>query len=276
MLDKKGDGLIFTIRSFNMFECPFLKHFLSGLKRDGLVFLGIIAYSTWCAGNIYGQASTAEKEYYQWFDERTGVEHSNLYEGTLSFEKYATTNGEHKFFESLDYLKGDIVYDGETYFNVDMKYDLYEDELILPLRSDTKVVMLQLVKERVKEFVIDDHRFIKIEDKKSSNEDTDGFFEMIMKTPFFTVLKKYKKVRYSVYKKNMALNKFVGEVNYYVDYKNQLYRVKNKKDIIKIFPQYKNDLSKHSTKSQAKKDKENYLIGLLNVVLNHMKSEKTY
>ncbi|MEX0313993.1 MAG: hypothetical protein AB3N18_07435, partial [Allomuricauda sp.] len=86
--------------------------------------------------------------------------------------------------------------------------------------------------------------------------------------------KKHKKARYPVYKKNMVLSKFVGEADYYLDYGDTLYQIKKKKDIIKIFPQYKTDLNKNSGKSKGKTEKDKHLVKLLDIVHNRMQLEK--
>ncbi|MEX0316080.1 MAG: hypothetical protein AB3N18_18010, partial [Allomuricauda sp.] len=77
-------------------------------KNTGKTYVVIVVlfmlFSVFC--EVKAQNFVAQKEYYQWFDKKTGTEHSNLYEGILSIEKYGTLNGNHKFFESLDYLNG--------------------------------------------------------------------------------------------------------------------------------------------------------------------------
>ena len=82
-------------------------------------------------------------------------------------------------------------------------------------------MMLQLIKDRISEFVIDGHRFVKRDSKENESNGTDGFFEVIMENPFFTALKKHKKVKHPVYKKNKVFSKFVGDEEYFIDFENQ-------------------------------------------------------
>ncbi|SNZ00483.1 hypothetical protein [Flagellimonas pacifica] len=249
----------------SLIDCAYIPK-MSTLKK----YIGVIVFFSF-SGCAYCQTLNEEKDFYIWFDEMAGIENANLYEGTVHVQKYATLDGEHKFYKTFNYLNGHIVYNGEAYFNIDMKYDIYEDEILLALRSSSRVMMLQLIKERIKEFVIDERRFIGMENESST---TFGFYEALMETSFFTFLKKHKKIRYPS-KKNILFHRFVIKNEYYLNYKQRNYNIRNKKDIIKIFPQYKTSLNKFSMESLRKTDKDEYLLKLLDVVHNNLQSEKT-
>lgn len=217
-------------------------------------------------GWAFGQTSIQEKDHYNWFDKTTGIENTNLLEGTLTVEKYGTVDGTHKFYASNDYLNGHIVFDGETYFDVDMKYDLSEDELLLPLRSNTQVQLLKLVKERISEFVIDEHKFIQIIHKGEDQAKVTSFYEMLSDTPLFKLLKKHKKVGFANYKKNLVLYKFASKNTYFVNYGNHFTEIKNKKDILRIFPEAKSSLNKQPFDHLRKTNRDEYFIKMMEVV----------
>ncbi|MCL6265473.1 hypothetical protein [Flagellimonas myxillae] len=222
----------------------------------------------------FGQTSVPEQEYYRWFDTATGWESSNLFEGTLTTEKYGTLDGNHKYYDSNDYLTGHIVFDGATYFDVKLRYDIYEDELLLPLRSDSRAMMLKLVKERIAEFQIGGHRFIGVSNEDHENGQVYGFYEVLKQTSLLSLLKKHKKVGFANYKKNYVRYRFVDKSEYYVDHTGELFKIKNKKDILKIFPQLRGKLNKQSFESLRKKDMDTYLIKMIEVVHQFL-SQKT-
>ena len=235
------------------------------MKQNKVTFL-VYIWALVVSGSGYGQTSSLEKAHYNWFDTTTGMETSNLMEGTLVVEKYATLDGYHKFYTSNDYVNGHIVFDGETYFDVDLKYDLYEDELLLPLRSTSKALMLKLVKERVGQFEIDGRIFVRLGPWEDNKDEVSGFFEVLAKTAFFTLLKKHKKEGYTNFKRNMVLYKFVKKDQYYIEKGGKLYKVKNKRDIIKIFPESKTHLNQLPLEPLRKSNMDAYLVKLMDVV----------
>ncbi|WP_422348408.1 hypothetical protein [Flagellimonas sp.] len=226
-------------------------------------------------GWALGQSSIQEKDHYNWFDKTTGIENTNLLEGTLTVAKYGTVDGTHKFYASNDYLKGHIVFDGETYFDVDMKYDLYEDELLLPLRSDAQVQLLKLVKERISEFVIDGRRFLAVVHEGEGQAKVTSFYEVLSENPLFRLLKKHKKVGFANYKKNLVRYKFVSKNAYYVNHGGHLTEIKNKKDILRIFPEAKSALNKQSFDNLKKTNRDEYVIKMMEVIHQQLLSNKS-
>ncbi|SHG21822.1 hypothetical protein [Flagellimonas flava] len=220
------------------------------------------------------QLQQEEQDYYNWFDGITGVENSNLYEGTLTVENYALEKGSHRFFESPNYLVGSIVYDDETYFNISMKYDIYEDELLLGLRSDSGIKLLQLVKDRIKGFTIDGHRFRSMGCGMDEQVQGSGFYEVLQENASFSFLKKHYKEKFSKYGKNRIFHKFVDKTKYFLFYKNSCYTIKSKKDIFKIFPQFRTELNSRSPR-KSKASNEAYLTRLLQTVDYLISNEKT-
>ena len=97
----------------------------------------------------YGQLKNQEKESYLWFDEVLGPENVNLYNGLNYIEKYKTKNGNHKFFNSENTLPNSlIIYEGQPYYNVKIKYDSFEDQVLVVSNN-----VVQLTREHVLKFL---------------------------------------------------------------------------------------------------------------------------
>lgn len=241
-------------------------------KYPSNLLLFILLFS--CCIITWGQSKNQESDYYVWFDEITGVENSNLYEGTVYVEEYPAFNKSSRFFNSLDYLPGQIVYGGETYFNLTMKYDVYGDEVLLGLRNDSKFMMLQILRDKVSSFVIDGHKFVNLYPSENQKNSIAGFHEVLLETSFFTFFKKHKKLKYARHQKSRVFYKFSDKHEYYLNYNNQYYPVKNKKDIIKIFSESGKDIDKHLIKPPKDKDPDTYMTQLLQVMNNHLLSKE--
>ncbi len=236
------------------------------------MLLTILWLVTWFTS--MAQLQEEEQSYYNWFDGITGVENSNLYEGTLTVENYALEKGSHRFFKSPNYLVGSIVYDDQAYFNISMKYDIYEDELLLGLRSDSGIKLLQLVKDRVKEFAIDGHRFRSMGCEMDEQAKGFGFYEVLNENASFSFLKKHYKEKFSKYGKNRVFHKFADKTKYFLLYGGRCYPIRTKKDVLKIFPQYRSEL-KGRSHGQRKANNQVYLTRLLQTVDYLILNEKT-
>ena len=220
------------------------------------------------------QASLDESSRYQWFDYMIGIGNSGLYSGVVYKEKYLIINDKHKFFHSSNSLYGFISYDGQPHFDVPMKYDLYEDEVLVKF----KITTLLLAKSKIDSFIVDNTKFLKInyEAKDPKDVKLDGFFELLAETSFYKLIKKHKKKKIERIGNKFTYYEFNDKNIYFLLYKNSYHKISTKSDIVKIFPQFKQEIMSYSNKSLRRRDKEAYLLDLLNRVSEiHSKTNLT-
>jgi len=79
------------------------------------------------------------------------------------------------YFQSAGMLKGDVFYDGNLYPDINMQYDLEEDNLVISDYSGN--VFIRLVKEKVQYFIIDGHRFDHL--RAAAGLPADGYYESL-------------------------------------------------------------------------------------------------
>jgi len=97
---------------------------------------------------------------------------SRLYNGER-YEFYSPAiKGNPYFMLATDWNQGTIVYDGFTYKNVSIRYDLYKDLLIIPLYKS--FLKMSLISEKVASFDVLDHHFIYI---KTGVSVSAGFYD---------------------------------------------------------------------------------------------------
>ena len=101
---------------------------------------------------IYSQIDINANNYYTWFDASVGNGNSGIYNGTLFIEKYITAPNNHSFFLDSTYKLGNLIYDNQPYYNIYLKYDLHEDQLIAKLPYQSNFLFIKLIKEKVKSF----------------------------------------------------------------------------------------------------------------------------
>ena len=92
-----------------------------------------------------------------------GVEYTN---GLVFFN-------ETPFFLGDDFFNGDVKYHGNWYKNVSLQYDCKNDVLVV--LDQSKEVKVQLINEKLEEFVIGEHHFVKQKFQKPNGE----FYEQV-------------------------------------------------------------------------------------------------
>lgn len=196
------------------------------------------------SGELLAQASS-ERDYYNWFDAQIGIENTGIFNGIRYKELYRVNDGKHKFYKSPEYLTGNLVYDGQPYYDIQLKYDLFEDELIIELQTSSGSSILKLLKDEVDAFEIDDRNFRHLRNTRvyKSNDRIDGFYEVLTEGTSMTLLKKHRKTRKKVLENRTVLSEFLNDDAYYVYYQDLFYPIKNKNDLIKIFPGIKKQIN---------------------------------
>ncbi len=223
--------------------------------------------------SAYGQQAKDISPYYNWFDGMVGVENTGLYRGMEYVEAYRTINDKHKFFESPLFREGSLVYGGEPYFNVPMKYDLNQDQILVNLDSKYGFSVFKLIQDQISEFTLDGHHFIRVDYKDKNGANISGFEEELVSNPYFTFLKKYRKTPLERTKDRRLYYEFKSINRYSIIYKDVYYEVENKNDLKRIFPELKREINGYSDKPLMKHNFDLYMKAVLEVVYTSMSED---
>jgi hypothetical protein len=219
------------------------------------------------------QNTYSQKNIYKWFDKIVGIENTGLFEGTEYKEKYRTIRGNHKFFTSSQYLTGNIVYNGQPYYDIKLRYDIYEDDLIANLQSNFGFSTLKLIKDKIESFSLNNQLFVKLSyqtDNRTFTKDMNGFYALLFKNPNLILYKKYKKTIKKLLDKSFVYYKFKNQNTYLIYFNNKYHKIMSKKELIALFPkhqEYINILFKNIDTSQNSKF-DKLMIQLMQLVTN--------
>ena len=216
---------------------------------------------------------TSQSSYYNWFDNLIGVENTGLFDGIQYKEQYRTINEKHKFYNSPRFLKGNLIYDEQPYYNIDMKYDLYEDVVLIRLDNpDGGDVILQLIKSKIKEFTINGNRFINLDYNTTITEVSLGFHEVLFQKNEIVFYKKNKKSKKDRLDQKILYSEFNDDSNYKLFYNNEFYDIKSKRNLIKIFPDLKKEINAFHDKNRSLLDSnpDAYMLQLMKSIQNNL------
>lgn len=202
--------------------------------------------------SIQGQTKDDQMNYYNWFDSQVGIENTGLYNGIRYKELYRVWNGKHKFYKSSEFTKGKIVYQNQAYSDIELKYDLFDDQLLINLETKTGNSIFLLIKEFVDSFTINNIKFVNLFDHKVNNSSNSiqGFYEIAFSSPNLSLYKKHSKFIIKHYNKKVVLSEFKTKETFYFYFNGDYYLINSKGDATKAFPIYKKEINTFYSKNK--------------------------
>jgi hypothetical protein len=224
--------------------------------------------------SFLGFGQSYKENIYNWFDNNVGIENTNISQGVIYEEKYQPLEDRHSYFKSNQYVKGSILYKGEYFFNIKMKYDLFDQELIVLFERENKNrIAIQLFKRSIDEFYLHNTHFIKLK-----IDDTSGFYEEGFKSSLLRFYIRNQKTKKEIQYRGKLINVYRESNFQYIIYYNNVYNeINSRKNIVNIFPEQKQFINSFfkDNRSLRKKDYSLFLINLTSSLDNNMVKNKS-
>ncbi len=216
---------------------------------------------------VFSSAITAQSKDYtrdllKVYDSLTGYTNSSLLNGVEYIEQYRS-RGQHQFFLQRDYIDGDLVYDGQEFYGIGLKYDIFSDRLIAKLDENINgSLIMELIKEKVQGFTISGHHFRNI---STGNKPESGYHEVILDLNGVMVFKKLRLKAREIRERQLSSYEFEEMDNEYILYREDLGYVKAEINILKDeLPSCADRIEdfKDSNRRMKKQNLDNYMKGL--------------
>ncbi len=195
--------------------------------------------------NIYSIHSQTNNDVnvYNWFDNTVGKNNLDLNNGVPHINPYRSIGDNHLYLINK-YENGKIDYDGQKYFEVKLKYDIFRDILVLNPYGESENIGINLNQSKVEAFSILDKNFVKIDKKvQTVPEFTYGYYEESKVAETFTLYIKHHKDIQKTVSENGISYSFKENNLFFIDLKNNIYSIRGKSDIIKLFPDQKKQIN---------------------------------
>lgn len=156
--------------------------------------------------------------------------------------KYLLTIKNHPYFVTDEYSIGEVFYDGISYNNVKLRWDVFRDELIaLSLHANNIV----LYKDCVDQFDLHGQVIINLKSPDFSDAPATGFYIRLYEGDI-DVLGKPVCELVETHQDRVVLRSFEMRKDIcYVIYDNTCYRIKSKRAILKLFKSHKKELKQY-------------------------------
>ncbi len=206
---------------------------------------------------ILAQNTLEEKNYYKWFDQNIGQDNTDLFNGEIYIKTFRTENKNHNFFINNDYVLGTVMFNNQLYYDIPLKYEIYEDELIANLKNSySGESIVQLNKAFIKEFSIYNKDFKFLNVAKESIV-LNGFYEVIYNGSILKLYTKHRKLKGEYISQGIRYNKFSEKEENVVLFKNNYYEINSKKDLKNAFPNQKKEINNLYKKNKHLKKSDN-------------------
>ena len=183
---------------------------------------------------------------------------SRLYNGT-DHMGYSTRIKGHAYFETSDLRNGTVNYDGLTFTNVPMTFDLLKDQLVI--LHFNKLTKINLINEKLKDFTLNNHHFIRIVKDSLHNQPlATGIYDQAYSGKSAVLVKRTKFIEETV---TDHLEQNFAELNFYYVKKDATYKaVKSYKSLLELFNEKAKDVRRYLKKSKIRyrKDRETAIV----------------
>lgn len=181
----------------------------------------------------------------------------------LNYDNTIAINN-HRYFDKNEFVTGDIVYNGDMYYSLQLKYDLKEDALICLPDPENNYIKINLISEYISEFSLGNKKFINLtNDLKSKFKK--GFYEKVYDSKNATLYIKHFKTTLDILKNNTKQIEYFANKEYLIYAKNTYFTFDSERDLLNIFPEMKLEIKNYYEKNQKmeKNNKTEFVVAFL-------------
>lgn len=169
-------------------------------------------------------------------------EHALIYNGK-KYSRYERQTTNHPYLTDNEFREGEVCYKGTVYPDIQMKLDLFRDELVV--QSPNTLYPVVAEKTRIDYIILNGYRIINPSarnwQKQIGNE-----YILLLHDNRYPVIKKYV-ITYEEKIDGLTVEaSFRIRERYYVVKENICYPVKNKGTLLKLFPDKKKELGRYA------------------------------
>ncbi|RNI22538.1 hypothetical protein [Rufibacter latericius] len=190
-------------------------------------------------------------------------EESHLLNGPEYVDIRRANHEGHPFFFRDEKTLGNVHYDGATYEEVPLLYNLVTDEVILYRNG---LLLQKLVKEKLASFQLNGHQFIRLEiaDTTTNTPLRTGFYD-VMHDGNTKLLVKRQKEKQDLIVDQKLLERFTSIDKFYIQQGPAYHQVKSGRSVYNVFSDQKKELKKYarSKKLKFRKQREESILALV-------------
>ncbi|MBE8725297.1 hypothetical protein C4F50_10095 [Flavobacterium sp. KB82] len=208
--------------------------------------------------------TSKEAEIYNWFDKNIGIESLDIKNGAAHLNFDNTVENQNRYYFTENFRKGTLRYNNQNYYDVLLKYDIYKDDLVLNPYDEANTTKINLIKDNVENFSINNEKFINLKVLNPSFF-KGGFYEEVLINSTSALYIKYFKEKKKDQKEESNLIQYIPRYEFVLLKDSKYYLINGKKEIIALFPESKRKINDYYFMNKSLK-KENPALFIKNLV----------
>jgi len=215
-----------------------------------------------------GQKNRLSEQTYRFFDGMRGQTNLGIFKGIAYSNPYRVVNERSQFFNTADFILGSVQYDGQPYFDIPLRYDVYNDQLLVENSALANTPIMIFDTSKVTSFSIGEHNFEHIDNEIPSSV-TVGFFELLLDRSTLQLYKRHTKKIFKRTDEQTLYYEFKNGHYYLLRYQEVYFRFKKVNELPRIFSGQKKAI-KEAVKQYGnlkKTDADAYVMAVLNNLL---------
>jgi hypothetical protein len=202
-------------------------------KKNLLIgFLNLIFFST-----SYAQLN---KDYLTTYDSIIEKKNLIITNGLFHINNYRINNHKNIYYKEELFVVGEISYLGQNYYDLKLKFDIYNDDLIFNPIGNSENSGVILIKPNVLSFSIHKSKFVNLDlENKKGYDFINGYYEEKLTKNNFAFYIKHKKSKKKIIQNKNYVFEFNHEISFVVLKDEEYSRINSKASIIEIFPESK-------------------------------------
>jgi len=213
---------------------------------------------------------------YLLLDSKIGLKNTMLFNGVQSLDPDVTINEKNKYlYSSQDFSVSSIVYENNYYPNVQLKFNVYDDLVLVKIPVENKFSTFQLITSRIQKFKIKGTVFENI--GLQSNKNFKGFYENLFENSSITLFKKHKKNVKRILNRRYAYYEFEPTDSEYIfRYKGKFYPANSRKELISVFSSQKAEIKKYyrNQRSISRSEPDVFMVQLFKDISSQLEKSK--
>ncbi len=205
--------------------------------------------------NSFSQTNE-KKEISNYFDKTIGEEILNINNGKIHLDPYNLKNG-NNYYLNKNFISGSVFYDNQLYENILIKYDMYKDELVKSFENNN-AFGVTLINKKTDYFLIEDKRFVNIDNKYKFPKVITGFFEEKYLGKNISLYIKHFKTAKETIIETTLYTEFKEYSDYQLLYNSKFTSVNTQNEILAIFPQLKKEIKEYYKKNKISEEANPY------------------
>lgn len=170
----------------------------------------------------------------------------------------------HRYLAKNQFITGHIVYNGDNYYGLQLKYDIKNDDLVCLPDLDNSYIKVNLISEKVKEFSLGNQKFTNLTSELNSKFKK-GFYEKRSESKNAILYIKHLKSAQEVLKNNRKQIEYFYKKEHVIYAKGTYFSFDSERDLIEIFPEMKAEIKNYYEKNQKleKDNKTEFVVAFL-------------